>query len=506
MANRAELSRPWPSSIRGTPRAGIHASRSPRRRRHGRDPTTRQAAVRAAALGRDLDAEQIVARALLLEAEALDCLGRYDEATATLATARQIFERHGDRRGLAEALLTRQDSGMPRPRGDLGIGYAEAVEVFHDVGDRRGEALALVKLARNRIDAADPVTDTPARLRDIEDQIREALALAREIGSHRTEAEALNVLGVYSFVVERPLEEPLDWFEQALEAARKSGDRRLVAGYLLNLGNIFVGLEDLPAAVERFEASIAIAREIESRYVLGLALGALASLNVQMADMSLAEERSREALTVARDVKNLNLLDLSQARRVQVAALRDDWRTVETLCPELVEQVRRADRPASPWGWGCPAAWITLGQPERAEQALRDRLGDRGEPAVRFFLARSLLDQGKADQARHLVEPLVYATETPFPGEENLRVEITALVDSIAGGADRARRQLEAHITRNSELGYRLYALENRLVLGRILVQTGAVEEGESMLREVAETAHELGCDAVARRASRLLS
>lgn len=118
---------------------------------------------------------------------ALRELGRAGEAAAAHTAARDGFHRAGDRHGVAMALT---NLSMALRVGGLGDGsdlLEEAVALCRDLGDKRGEGIALTNLGTNRLQA-----DAPAEAARM---LMRASDLLKEVGATHIQAKTLMNLG-----------------------------------------------------------------------------------------------------------------------------------------------------------------------------------------------------------------------------------------------------------------------------------------------------------------------
>jgi tetratricopeptide (TPR) repeat protein len=203
---------------------------------------------------------------LLLAREALyNLLGAREEQARDLAAlevlAGALDDAHPPQDRVRGAEVALRRANYERLTGDFGasITAAQAAVVLagaaQDLGREAdghrvwGSAL----LAQREYDAA-------------QQQLEQALALARESGARRVEADSLSELGWVHWLCgidTKDMERAL--FEQALHLYRETGDRRGEADALYNLGGIRAGLGDLPAARAYYEHAQGIHCEIGNR-------------------------------------------------------------------------------------------------------------------------------------------------------------------------------------------------------------------------------------------------
>ncbi|HBL28987.1 MAG TPA: hypothetical protein DD490_19300, partial [Acidobacteria bacterium] len=321
------------------------------------------AAARAAERGTTQGAPLLVAQARLLECRALRNLGQADKALAACDAGRDLYEKAGNRSGVAEALT--HAANVLFDRGDLPAAdsrYRLALATYQELGNRGGEAGALNNIA--------VVLKSRGDLDQAQQLYEQVLAICREIGSRSGEAFALNnVAGV--LLRRGDLAKAEELFTQTLTIRREQGDRSGEAYALDNLGVALRKRGDLAAARARHEESLRIRREI------GQKIGEVASLNnlgtvlLEQGELAVAQKNFQESL---------ELCNQTGARSASAYAL---FGLGEVLA-------RRGD---------------LAGAKKQHEAALqrREALGEKGTAAEsRLALAALQLDAGHAQDAERL--------------------------------------------------------------------------------------------------------
>ena len=130
-------------------------------------------------------------------------LGKANAADQALATACQIFDRLGNRHGIARATLVLRNAA---DKNRLPMSLAEALGIFREHGDRANEALALARLGKHERDEA---------------MVQEGLTIAKDIGELRTEAEAWSNLASLTYG-----REGVRLAEKTFRESRRSGSRQ----------------------------------------------------------------------------------------------------------------------------------------------------------------------------------------------------------------------------------------------------------------------------------------
>ncbi len=178
------------------------------------------------------------------------------------------------------------------PWADAVARHASAVQAARHLGDRPGQAGALIDLGIAR----RLTGDYPGAAQALE----EALDLCRDLGDRPGQAGALSDLGL----VRRLTGEPgaAQAVGEALAIFRDLGDRPGQAGALSNLGTVRRLTGDYPGAAQAQEEALAISRDHDCRLGLGNALHDLGALRRLTGDYPRAAQTLGEALRLYRDL------------------------------------------------------------------------------------------------------------------------------------------------------------------------------------------------------------
>ncbi|HEY3869755.1 MAG TPA: BTAD domain-containing putative transcriptional regulator [Actinocrinis sp.] len=219
------------------------------------------------------------------------------EAALTVAQTSALYEHFlaGDRRGEAAAL--NELGVLRRLSGDLS-GATDALtrsqELYRDLDDRRGEALAMIELAY-------------ARGGEAGDLAAAADALAKTVGNshaygHRDDdAYILMRLGrVWRRTGDLP--RAADALGRALEIHRASGNRETEAATLVELGIIRKITGDLPEAADAVSRALDVFRAAGSRIDEAWALNHLAVIVAATGDQPAARALYQQAVALNREL------------------------------------------------------------------------------------------------------------------------------------------------------------------------------------------------------------
>ncbi|MCP3962451.1 MAG: protein kinase [bacterium] len=427
------------------------------------------AARRAGAAAGQLTARQLVARAELEQASALQGQGDNAGAAATLERAQQLFAEARDPKGVADAL--KQLGTLKKRQGELGTArelYRESLATYRHLGDRRGEGAVLSNLAiihgkERNLDAAV-------------DLYEQALAIMREIDFRRGEAVVLlNLGGVATW--QGDLARTAELSEQALVTLRQIGDRFSEATTLHNLGVVRWKQGDLAAATEQLEAARDLQQQLGSENYLA------ASTHHDLADVYRA--------------------------RGEPDLARRGYRRALALRRQLGERARAAESLA-----GLAALAFQEGQLSRSAELIDEALAEPGlselpvvEARVYRTLADSLLARGRLREARTAIEHSRSRAAAADDAWLELPTAISAArIAAAAGDGEHEIAELRTAVERARRSGFAGRLLEARLLLGEIEIDAGEADGGRQILGEVVERARARGFARIARRAEAAIS
>ena len=187
-----------------------------------------------------------------------DNTGRRVEQEADVAALEQLAEQLDDDEMRARAGSLRSAHALVT--GDYPGAAAAAARAlaWAEASGVRGAALSA------RINWARALQFQGNYASALEEQIEQALALARDVGDRRFESTSLMQLGILAFQLGR-YGAARDYYRQALDIARAIGDRSVESGVINNLGDTERLLGNYPAAFELFQAGRRLCAEIGQR-------------------------------------------------------------------------------------------------------------------------------------------------------------------------------------------------------------------------------------------------
>ena len=220
--------------------------------------------------------------------------GPWADAITRHAAAIEAAQHLGDRLGQANALIDlgglRGVTGdYPGAAGDL----EEALGIYRDLGDRLGQANALIDLGEVHLSTGE----YPAAAQLLE----HALGICRDLGDQLGQARALRDLGVVRWATgEYPAAAQL--LEQALGICRDLGDRLGQAHALRDLGYVRRLTGEYPAAAQALEQALGICRDLGDRLGQANALIDLGEVGRATGEYPAAAQALEQALGICRDL------------------------------------------------------------------------------------------------------------------------------------------------------------------------------------------------------------
>ena len=187
----------------------------------------------------------------------LETRGYWDQGLVLLQAALAAALQVGDRRGQARALV--ELSGIQVMTDDFPAAAASvtsALELYRDLGDRAGQGDCLNVLGFLRGQTGDYAAAAAYQ--------QQALELYRDLGHRRGQGQALNDLGSVRWLTgDYPAAAACH--RQALELHRDLGDRQGQGWALTNLGIVQRLTGDYPAAAATLQQAMALYRDLGDR-------------------------------------------------------------------------------------------------------------------------------------------------------------------------------------------------------------------------------------------------
>jgi predicted ATPase/class 3 adenylate cyclase len=218
-------------------------------------------------------------------------------------------------------------------------GEREAQQIFREIGDRRGELIALVHLGQ--------VAEALGALQAAKLDFEQALAIAREIKDQETEGECELRLGQLAFASGNHTEAEL-WFKRSSTLCREAADQRGEANAQRWLGKVDLRSARFATARTRLSEALSAYRRFEMWEELLGCLEDFAELCHSEGEPGLAlrlaaaVHRAREHLVLARSPRDevLQSALVSDYRKVVTVSPEDAWR--DGLSWEVEDAIRNA--------------------------------------------------------------------------------------------------------------------------------------------------------------------
>jgi predicted ATPase len=246
-----------------------------------------------------------------------DAVGPHEEA---LAIAREVGDRAGEAAalvGLSSALSLAGDVA----RGSMLLECALAV--FRELGDKGGLAGALHGQAL--------VALTTGEYARVETAGGEALALFRTLDDTGQTAESLWMLGIAA-QHQGDYDRAATLLEESVALRGERGDERGAAASKGTLGLVALNRGDIASARVQLTEALETLRRHEDRWGQGMTLTFLGHVELAAGDAPLAQTLLRESVMLFRAIDNLLYLPWCIEGLAGVAAVRGEWERAARLC------------------------------------------------------------------------------------------------------------------------------------------------------------------------------
>jgi serine/threonine protein kinase/tetratricopeptide (TPR) repeat protein len=451
---------------KGDPR--IDVARSDAAAALGDDRLRRDAAALAAQKAGEQGAKLLAARALSSECRALANLGENQKAESACGEARQIYAAAGDRSGLARTL----------------------------------HYMAEVPLNQDDLDTAEQL-------------YRQALSITREIGDKQGTARELVNLGVI-FKKRGDLARAQATYAEAYRLDQEAGDKNAMAVVTGNMGNVLRMQGKLPEAMKSYEIALAVSNDVGHKSSAALALTNIAETLVMEGNVVDASRMFQQGLTMWEVVGDrgyhagtlVSFGGLLQ-QQAELDRARKNYLDALTTQEHLGLKGDVADTKLALAELNCDAgkAAEAESQARAALETFRAEAYVNGEISAQAVLSRSLLPQGKTNEARAAIAEAVRLSEK----SQDVTVRIPVMLDHanvMAAGKDLmgAGRAAQQALTQARNLGLFRLQLEASLTLGQVEMQAKNPAAGRSRLRALEKSARAKGLELIARKAASALS
>lgn len=243
-----------------------------------------------------LQGDALLTARLLLERAGLHCdFGEYEACELLVREALKLLGESGDERRIATASNLLGQAAMNQRRfAEATSHYEQARQLFEKVGDRIGIANSLNNLGLvERRDLTGTTEDISKRRERAAAHLDQALDLRRALGDRRGLAETLNNLGVLAFELHE-YDKAWAFYEEALQNELEIDNRHGVGVALANLGEVAGQLGRLHVGIRLLAAAENVLTELGSPLAGSVRemLEASAS-GVQMTDVEIENMRAK---------------------------------------------------------------------------------------------------------------------------------------------------------------------------------------------------------------------
>lgn len=305
----------------------------------------------------------------------------------------------------------------------------------------------------------------------------ESLAIYRESGNKASLSSEYDNLGDILFYL-GDLPGARKSYGESLSTYSEIGDQNGVALAKIGLGDVFLAAGKHAEAKEMYQGSFEICRQLGSRARQAAALEGAANVSRVEGDIAGAQKNNREAIAILMDVGNKS----EEAHlRLQLAELFLDG--------------------------GKSAEAETLAR--RSAKIFEEARAWRYMAEANLVLSRSLIAQGRIEEARQRVEQLMAAAAASHNKELELKGGITAAriqaASTNAADVSESIKRLNRVIADATAASYEGVVLEARLALGETEMNSENRAEGRFHLELLERDAGKGGFELIARKAATAL-
>jgi ATP/maltotriose-dependent transcriptional regulator MalT len=320
--------------------------------------------------------------------------------------------------------------------------YKRAVELFHELDDRRGLVSSLATLALCGPSYIHDSSLTPFNLNEAIEKGEQALKLAQQIGWRSGEIYAYHCLSI-CLGPQGAVQRAFELTQHSLEISEEIGHDQWLIGAHFDLGVLHLEIFALSQARQHLELALTLAKEIGSSLWIGTVIGYLASVCILQNDLSGAEAILATELTADTPAQN-QMQRLCWCARAELALARGEPDLALSIADRLIASdpnmapatsIPRLSRLRS-------EALIVLKRTKEAERELRLAQKSATEQGTRSWSWRIQLELGKLYQSQgRRVE-----AEAEFGAAQNISDVVIAEIQNPAlHEIFQARAALELH-------------------------------------------------------------
>jgi tetratricopeptide (TPR) repeat protein len=239
--------------------------------------------------------------------------GDHNASSAYLEQALQINRQIRDRRG--EGVMLQNLGVVSYDQGDFVNAekyWVKALRIFQEIGDRQHEAMVLTSLGNISSDLLGDYTESQNRY-------EQALVIAQEVGDRQNEAMALGNIGLAA-IHQQEFKYASDFIKRALAIYLEIGLKPNLGRVYRTLGEAYVGLKHLDAAIEAYQEAIQYAKELEQYDPILEAHAGLARIAQMKGDSEGAQFQMDTVLSQLEDDQILSQLEPEATLRIYLAS------------------------------------------------------------------------------------------------------------------------------------------------------------------------------------------
>jgi DNA-binding winged helix-turn-helix (wHTH) protein/tetratricopeptide (TPR) repeat protein len=426
---------------------------------------TEKMGAAAAAKAQRLGSRLLLAQAKERQGWALEELGVYDQASALLLQARELFAASGNPLSSAQVLLDLGD--VAYDRGDVQSAvkfYSQALAEFRRTGAMQKAATALSRLGSVATDQGD--LENGKRYQE------GALRLDREIGWF-TARDLGNLAIVLTAMGDLPAAVQMN--KESAQSFHHGGDKSNEAAVLVDLADTFLKIGDIPSARENIVHSTAMLRETGDQRDLGYALFTYADLLRTQDQLDGAVKLGEEDSAIRRQLGDRINLPRTQLLLAQIALDQGKAIEAETLAKDagrIFDEQQISN-------------WSALAQ---------------------ACISEALLEQRKLQAAQLAATRAIILSRSGREVTAQMEAALAqAGVMAAAGQAAEAERTLQSLRRRALGEGYRGYELRAELALGTVEMNSNRLKTARQRLTKLQSDAQAEGFLFIARKARTVL-
>jgi CHAT domain-containing protein/tetratricopeptide (TPR) repeat protein len=373
------------------------------------------------------------ATAKLEESKALSETGRLDsylgdndlaqkhvlEALKLLSLGSHANQPAGLRGNYAESLNNLGE--ISYSKGDLAKSsklFEDALKIFGEIGDRKGEARAYLFVGYISGGLGDPEKAVA--------ELSHALGLYRATGNKTGEGLCLTALGL-SHSLNRNEEQAIKLHREAIEIFRSIGDGQSEAIAVNGLGQAYENLTEYPTALDNYRQTLRISQDKGNLDLASVALLNVARVYRLVGDLKQALAYYKKCLKLSRSAKKVRT-EANALNDVAVlyAAQGNQEKTIRQYQKILRFYESISDRRRQAMAWNnLGDAYFRFGEKQKALRSykcalpLSEQAGDKG------VLVSSLYNIARAQRDLGALEPALASIESSINIIEGLRTNVT---------------------------------------------------------------------------------